>query len=243
MAGTAHIAADLVEGIDAARLPERIDVVVHLASSGSEPRGVFRVNAAATLDLLEAGMARGAQRFILASTGRVYGFRYVDSDEDTLPAPDNLYSQCKLMAEELVRFYRDQIGTTIFRLYMPYGAGQSTRLFADLVHRIREGRPVVLTNGGVPILNPIHIDDVLDVFDRALEQPGHALLNVGGSEVLSIRDMAEQIAGVLGVRPVFQEIQQPDGPSRLVGSIDRLRAWLGSGPKVTFADGVARSLR
>lgn len=240
--GTIHIPSDLVDGIDLARLPRRIDAVVHLATSQAGPRATFRVNSAATLDLLEAAASRGAGRFLLASTGGVYGWRYDDADEDTSPAPADLYSHCKLIAEELVRSYRDAMATTVLRLYMPYGADQSTRLFADLVRRVRDALPVVIAGEGVPILNPIHIDDLVEVFDRALERPGHALLNVGGREALSIRDMAEEIARALDRPAVFAHVERPEGPGRLVGRIDRLRAWLGHDPRVTFSEGVARSL-
>lgn len=240
--GTVHLACDLERGLAAARLPDRVDAVVHLATSQSEPASIFRVNAQATLDLLEAACPRGALRFILASTGTVYGWRDADSDEETPLAPRDLYGHAKVMAEELVRAHRDRLETTVLRLYMPYGAGQRGRLLADLVARVREGRPVQLVNGGAPVLNPIHIDDLVDVFDRALTAPGHALLNVGGVEALSIRDMADAIGRALGRQPVFEERLRPGEPTRLVGRIDRLRDWLGHGPRVTFATGVALSL-
>src|SRR5438132_3488675 len=73
--GTIHIAADLTERIERSRLPGRIDTVVHVATAQGLPRDVFGVNAAATLDLLEAAIPRGASRFVLVSTGGVYGSR------------------------------------------------------------------------------------------------------------------------------------------------------------------------
>ncbi len=240
--GTEHIACDLTRWLDTARLPTRFDAVVHLATNQADPSSIFRVNAQVTLELLEAACARGASRFVLASTGAVYGWRDADSDEDTPLAPQGLYAHCKVVAEELVRAHRDRIGTAILRLYMPYGAGQRDRLFADLVHRVREGRAVELTNGGAPILNPIHIDDVVEVFVRALEAPDHTLLNVGGTEALSIRQMAEAIGAALGIVPRFEEHERPGEPTRLVGRIERLAAWLGHLPRVTFATGVERSL-
>ncbi len=240
--GTVHLACDLERGLAVASLPDRVDIVVHLATSQSGPASIFRVNAQATLELLEAACARGARRFVLASTGTVYGWRDTDSDEETPLAPPDLYSHAKVMAEELVRAHRDRLETTVLRLYMPYGAGQRGRLLADLVARVREGRAVELVNGGAPVLNPIHIDDLLDVFDRALAVPGHALLNVGGTEALSVRDMAEAIGRALGRPPVFGERLRPGEPPRLVGRIDRLRDWLGQEPRVAFAAGLARSL-
>jgi nucleoside-diphosphate-sugar epimerase len=126
---------------------------------------------------------------------------------------------------------------------MPYGSGQRNRLFTDLVRRVREGRIVELVNGGAPIINPIHIDDVAEIFDRALDTPGHVLLNVGGTQALSIREMAEAIGGVLGASPRFEERTRPGEPVRLVGRIERLRLWLGHDPRIGFAAGVARSLR
>lgn len=241
--GATHISCDLTLGLDRARLPSRFDVVVHLATSQAATSAIFRVNTQATLELLEAAVVGGASRFILASTGTVYGWREADSDEDTPLAPRDLYSHSKVMAEELVRAHRDHLATDVLRLYMPYGAGQRDRLFADLVRRVRDGRVVELSNGGAPVLNPIHMDDLMEVFDHALQAPGHALLNVGGAEALSIRQMAETIGDSLGIAPRFEDRERPGEPTRLVGKIDRLCAWLGHGPRVSFAAGVARSLR
>lgn len=242
MPGTVHLACDLDQGLAVASLPDRVDIVVHLATSQSGPASTFRVNAQATLDLLEAACARGAQRFVLASSGSVYGWRDTDSDEDTPLAPRDFYGHTKVMAEEVVRAHRDRLETTVLRLYMPYGAGQHGRLLADLAARVRDGRTVEVVNGGAPVLNPIHIDDLLEVFDRALVAPGHALLNVGGTEALSIRDMAEAVGRALGRSPVFEERSWPGEPTRLVGRIDRLRDWLGHDPRVPFSAGLARSL-
>ena len=86
----------------------------------------------------------------------------------------------------------------ILRLVAPYGPGQRNRLVPGLISRVQEGRPVTLREGGRPRMNPIFVEDVAEVFAQASRTlppcpPASAAVNVGGDEVLSIREMGETI--------------------------------------------------
>ena len=105
----------------------------------------------------------------------------------------------------------------ILRLVAPYGPGQRNRLVPGLISRVQEGRPVTLREGGRPRMNPIFVEDVAEVFAQALQHPCHpapparAAVNVGGDEVLSIREMGETIGQACGREPVFEEAPSQRG--------------------------------
>ena len=77
--GVEWIEHDLVEPLADARLPDRIDAVIHLAQSRryrefpEGARDVFEVNTRSTFELLEYARRAGARSFVFASTGGVYG--------------------------------------------------------------------------------------------------------------------------------------------------------------------------
>src|SRR5262249_36379547 len=72
------IEADLGK-LDARRLPDRIDVIIHLAQANKSfpehANELLAVNAISTQHLLDYGRRAGAGQFVLASTGDVYGKR------------------------------------------------------------------------------------------------------------------------------------------------------------------------
>src|SRR5207237_1012147 len=97
----------------------------------------------------------------------------------------------KIAAERVVLAYAPYFGTTILRLFAPYGPRQTGRLVPGLISRVRSGQPVTLREGRGPRFSPLYVDHVVDVIALALESDGHQVLNAGGDEALSVGEMAE----------------------------------------------------
>jgi nucleoside-diphosphate-sugar epimerase len=189
-------------------LPE-VDAVVHLAQANvklpDEAALLFAVNAGSTVDLLDHARRCGAERFLYASTGTVYGFGDKPFRETDPPAGRDLYAVSKLNGELAVEAYRPFFSTFVARLWAPYGPGQHSRMIPRIVERVRAGEPVQVNDGGRPRMNPMYIDDVVRVFTAALELDGHHLVNVAGDEVAGIGDLARLIGDAVGREPVFEE--------------------------------------
>ena len=83
---------------------------------------------------------------------------------------------------------------------------------------------------GTPRREFLHVDDLgravvhlLDVYD----EPEH--INVGVSEDVSIRELAEIVADVVGFRgEIVQDTSRPDGTPRKLLDVSRVRALAGS---------------
>ena len=240
---------------DEQRLPGHVDAVLHLAQANvpfpDQAAELLAVNVASTQRLLDYARTAGAAVFLLASSGSVYGSGGDAGSapkpasaarpwrEDDTPQPDDYYGATKLAAEWLVRSYRAYFHTVILRLFAPYGPGQTGRLIPGLIGRVRDGRPVTLSRGARPHFNPLYVADLLPMIERALALQGTHVLNVGGDEVLSIRDMAETIGSVLGRAPLY-EPAPGEPPGDVVGDVRRMHALLQPAPLTPFATGIAK---
>ncbi len=243
--GVTWIAQDLRDSLSE-ELPEQVDAVIHLAQSRhyrefpERADDIFGINVQSTFRLLDYARKAGASRFVFASTGGLYA----PSDEDSLAEDDpvdplNFYLGSKYAAEVLVTKYQEHFTTILCRLFFVYGAGQpDTMLISSLVSRVARGEPIDLFGPDGLIVNPIYVSDVVRALSGALSLEGSQLLNVAGSEVLTLREVGEAIGGALGRAPLFDE-KPPREPTRLVGKIDRLTELLGS-PQVTFQEGIRR---
>jgi nucleoside-diphosphate-sugar epimerase len=237
------LVVDLAQPLVRGSLPAA-DAIVHLAQANVPfPDGaqeLFAVNAVSTLGMLEHARAIGATRFVFTSSASVYGFGDRPFAEDDEPAATDFYSVTKRTAERLVEAYNEHIGTTVLRLVAPYGPGQRARLIPALAQRVREGRPVTLNDGGRPRMNPIFVDDVVELIVRALGSDGHQLVNVAGDELASIRDLATLIGSAVGREPVFE---QGDGaPGDLVVENARMHDVFDLRSLVTLRDGLSRTV-
>ena len=237
-----EVVADLAGPLD--DLP-RADAVVHLAQANVRfPDGaaeLYAVNTVATQRLLDHARRSGASRFVLASTGSVYGFADAPLSEDDPVRAHDFYALTKVQAEELVAAYRDFFATAVLRLFVPYGPGQEGRMIPALAARVRDGRPVTLNGDGRPRSNPVYVGDVARVVLAALGRDGHVTVNVAGDEVVDIRQLAERIGAILGVEPRF-EPGSTDAPGDIVAATDRLHERFALRPLVSLDEGVRRTL-
>jgi nucleoside-diphosphate-sugar epimerase len=181
------------------------------------------------------------KRFILASTGSVYGYRTELAREDDPVAPYDPYSVSKVAAEQVVRLFRTHFATIILRLFFPYGPGQQERLIPTLVNRICRGEPVTLVNGGQPACQPMYIDDVIEVFQACLGLDESRVINVAGPETTDILGLAGMMGRLVGRAPVFNELSDPTKGSQLADT-SRMRNILGVTPSVGVARGLERTV-
>jgi nucleoside-diphosphate-sugar epimerase len=216
------------------------DAVVHLAQANvpfpEGARELYRVNTVATQELLEYARTVGAERFVYASSGSIYGLGEGAVSEDDSRRATDFYSVTKRNAEQLVEAYRAHFSTAILRPFAPYGPTQQGRLIPSLIRRVREGEPVTLNEGGRPRLTPIFVDDAVRVFAAALELGGHHVLNVAGDEAVGIDDLAGLIGEIVGRRPRFEP--GPGAAGDLLADNGRMHEVLAPGPLVPLAEGL-----
>lgn len=238
------LALDLTGPLDLAGLPERYDVLIHLAQSRrfrEFPEGaddMFRVNVAAPLALIDHAREAGARHFIHASTGGVYAPATDPLAEDAALAVDPpFYPATKLAIELLARGYARSLTVVALRYFFIYGPGQrEDMLVPRLIGNVRSKRPVAIRADGGLRINPVHAADAARATAAAMDLSDSAAINVAGPDVLSVRDICELVGRRLGIAPVY-EVQPGDGGA-LIGDTARMRRELVA-PRIAFAEGIA----
>ncbi|MDD5259609.1 MAG: NAD(P)-dependent oxidoreductase [bacterium] len=243
--------ADLTR-LNYSELPVSADAVYSLAQSDNfrdfpeKAEDIFNVNVRANLLLMQWARQAGVQKFILASSGGVYGDQastpFLEETPLSLAAPLGFYLSTKLCAEIIFQNYRQYFQTAvIMRPFFIYGPGQQNdMLIPRLIKSVKEGRPIYIQGTDGLKINPVYVADAVAGFSQALELTGNQIINLAGSDILTIRQISEIIGGIVGRKPVF-EIKNGQ-PIDYVGDIDQEKEKLALQP-TSFVDGIALTLK
>lgn len=164
------------------------------------------------------------------------------------------YAIAKIAALELGKMQRRQYGTDVVSL-MPtnlYGPGdnydlETSHVLPALLRKTHEaktqGSPQIqIWGSGRPRREFLHVDDLADATIHATRwYSGEEHLNVGTGRDISILELAELIAEIVGWDgELVLDSTMPDGTPRKLLDISRLRA-LGWEPSIGLADGIAQT--
>jgi nucleoside-diphosphate-sugar epimerase len=237
---------DLTQPLEEASLPSSVDGVIHLAQSRHYKQfperadDIFAVNVVGTFHLLEYARRAGATTFVFASTGGVYGARQEKLVETDPASPLDFYSTSKYIAELLVANYDLLFHTIVFRFFFVYGPGQKGMLIPNLLQKVRSGETVTIEGSGLRV-NPIHVGDVVRLFEPALALERSELLNVSGDEEVDLAKLVQVMGDAVGKAPVIEHVAGPRDGS-LVADNSRMKAVLGIEPRTSLAKGIASML-
>ena len=109
-----------------------------------------------------------------------------------------------------------------------------------LVRNILLDEAITLNGTEGIYLNPIYIGDVVAALMKALALKGHHLINIGGPQVLSLREICMMIGERLKRQPIFKHIEPGDG--HVVADVSKMKEMLGF-PQVAFPEGVVEVCR
>jgi UDP-glucose 4-epimerase len=265
LAGGPGAAAELVEADirDAQAMRDLVEragpeVVFHLAAqidvrkSTAEPAWDAHVNVLGTINLLQAALAAGVDRFVNASTGgAIYGEGQVlPAPEDHPQAPEAPYGQSKLCAEGYCDLFARLHGlsSVSLRYGNVYGPRQDplgeAGVIAIFCGRLLEGGRPTIFGSGEQTRDYVYVGDVVRANLAAAGSHATGAFNVGlgvQTSVLQLVDALREIADADGFEPEF-------APPRL-GEVQhiavdpaRARAELGWEAHVTLRDGLERTL-
>lgn len=164
-----------------------------------------------TRNVLDLAIASGASRFLLTSSGGVYGPQPSDMEripEEYLGMPDplnpnNAYSVAKRCAEHLCALYREQHGleTVIARCFAFVGQDLPLDVHFAVGNFIRDAitRPEIIVGGdGTPIRSYMDQRDLARWLTTLLVKgrPGEAY-NVGSDVAITIADLAHKVRDLI----------------------------------------------
>jgi nucleoside-diphosphate-sugar epimerase len=260
----AFIQDDLLSVQVAEKVVEGIDLVFHLAADHGG-RGYVDLHQAAcasnlALDgrLFLACKEAGVDKIVYASSGCVYpNFRQQNPNEelylteDMVGPPfdaDNMYGWAKLMGEMTLKAYVKDWGmkAASCRYFTVYGErGKEDHAVIAMIARAFAGQdPFEVWGNGEQIRNWTYVEDIVEGTVRAAEtiDDGTAV-NLGTMERTRVIEAVREILRYTDrtARIVFRP-DMPTGPMNRVAENGLARKIMGWQPKVSFFDGLHRTI-
>jgi nucleoside-diphosphate-sugar epimerase len=159
-------------------------------------------------------------------------------------SPDFTYGWSKLTGEYLAQFAEAEgVRTHIFRPFSGYGEDQALDYpFPSFIDRAkRKADPFDVWGDGLQTRDFVHIDDIVQTVNAAIDQDCREPLNIGTGRPTSFLELAALVTGQAGYSPEI--ITHPDKP---VGVFHRVsdpamsfQIWQ---PRITLEEGIRRAL-
>ncbi|WP_202412891.1 NAD-dependent epimerase/dehydratase family protein [Duganella lactea] len=257
-----HPAVTLLAGdcADLSQVHGQYDIVLHAAtdvvSPAADPLAVYHDIVNGTAQTLRLAERCGASRYLLTSSGAVYGAQppgLTHVDEHYAGAPDpalpnSAYGQGKRVAEWLLACQRQrqpQLQTRIARCFAfvgPYMALDAQFAIGNFIRDARNGDPIRIGGDGTPYRSYLYAADLAVWLLTVLVQGDHQPYNIGSDQQLSIAELAHQVNATLGGRATVEIARAPSGApaSYYVPAVQRARA-LGLRPYTSLGDAITRT--
>ena len=236
------------------------------------PADFLRDNLLIQNNVMEASRAAGVNRLLFLGSSSVYPRDAVQPISETalltgpLEATNRPYALAKIAGIEMCWSYNRQYGTQ-YLAAMPsnlYGLGdrfnpQNSHVLPALVRKTAEAietaaKAIEIWGSGTPRREFLYADDLAaaclflmnlpnESYQSLLAQDQPPLINIGTGEDVTIRELAETIADIMGFKgELLFDASKPDGTPRKVMDVRRIHA-LGWRPTVTLRDGIQRVVR
>ena len=238
---------------------EGVEVVFHQGALASVPRSIaepvisLETNIIGTQNVLLAAKDAGVRRVVYASSSSVYGDTPVLPKHEEMPtAPMSPYAVQKLTGELLCGVFTRIYGleTVALRYFNVFGPRQDpTSEYAAVIPRfltalLEKRRPIVFGDGE-QTRDFTYIENVVQANLLAATSSAAvgAAMNIGCGERISLNAVLQTAGELLGTH-VHAEYRDPrPGDVRdSLADISRARRLLDYRPKVTFREGLARTL-
>jgi len=205
---------------------------------------------AAGLSLLEAFVAAGGRRALLAGTCAEYDWSRAEaplSETETPLAPRGAYGRAKDSlrrgAEALAA--RSGLSVAWARLFFLFGPGEHPdRLVASVARAVLSGRTADCTEGR-QVRDYLLSTEAAEAVVAVLESGASGAINVGSGIPVSVRELIELVGAAAGGPELLRFGSIPsraDEPPRIVADVDRLGGEVGWQPRRTLEEAVAETV-
>jgi nucleoside-diphosphate-sugar epimerase len=222
-AGVETIVCDLLDRDAVALLPDAPNVIFMAGQkfgTSDAPATTWAMNT--IVPAICAERFRAA-RIVAFSTGNVYPLSPVSEGgarETDAVGPVGEYASSALGRERVLEFYSARNRTPVAIIRLNYAIDLRYGVLADIAQRIWRGEPVPLAMGHV---NVIWQGDASRIAIEALAQTATPpfIVNVTGTETLSVREVASAFSTALQKPVRFRGKERPDA---LLSNTDRMRS-------------------
>jgi GDP-L-fucose synthase len=228
-----------------------------IKANSTEPYDFLYDNLAMAANVIDGSHRAGVRKLLFLGSSCIYPKMAPQPirEESLLTGPlevtNEAYAIAKIAGIKLCDHARAQYGCD-FISAMPcnlYGTGdnfslENSHVLPALIRKMHEAKlrgdtSLRLWGTGTPLREFLHADDLAEACVLLLErysQAGH--INVGSGEELSIRQLADLIAQVVGFTGRLEfDPSMPDGTPRKLMDVSRIRA-LGWKPRIALTEGI-----
>lgn len=245
---------------------EKFDAVMHFAAfslvgeSMQNPSKYFVNNLANAINLADAAVQGGTERFVFSSTAATFGQpEKVPICENDRQVPINPYGESKLCFEKVLHWYSEIYGLRYAALRYFNAAGATeihgedhrpeSHLIPIILQTVRGKREKLMLYGddydtpdGSCIRDYIHILDLAQAHELALSAPRSGHYNLGTGNGLSVYEIIRAAESVTGKKVAYEVApRRPGDPARLIACSDLARKELNWQPKYESAGAIIES--
>jgi nucleoside-diphosphate-sugar epimerase len=238
--------------------------VIHAATEASaklneeNPALMFDTIMEGTRHVLEFSRACGARKFLLTSSGAVYGAQppditHLEEDyaEKIIPAAlTSAYGKGKLAAERFCTDFGRQHDIEIkiargFAFVGPHLPLDTHFAIGNFINDAFHGRTITISGDGTPYRSYLYAADLaIWLWTILFRAPSLRAYNVGSARELTIAELAAKVESVLGNRSGVKILRTPtpgQPPSRYVPSVRRAEEELGLRERVDLETAIKKT--
>jgi GDP-L-fucose synthase len=231
-----------------------------IAANSAYPADFIRDNLLIQTHVIDAAWRHGVRKLLFLGSSCIYPRAAPQPmrEEVLLSGPleptNEWYAVAKIAGIKLCQAYRRQYGFNAICL-MPtnlYGPGdnfdlQSSHVLPALIRKFHEARQqgmatVTVWGTGSPRREFLHVDDLADAAVFLMRHyDEEAIINVGTGEDLTIAELADLVARVVGFKgQIRYDRSKPDGTPRKLLDVSRLHA-LGWRHRIALEQGIRQT--
>ncbi len=245
-----YLKADLSTDDFIKELPEKIDVIIHLAQSNNYrnfpemAEDIFNVNIRSTQLLLHWSIKAGVKKFIFSSTGNVYKQQNKLLSESDLCEPNSYYGASKYAAEQIIKPYQKYFNVTLLRIFGVYGPGQKNMTVPNIINKVVTNEEISLANNEGLFFTPLYIDDCVLMIIQILKatfQAQNNVYNISGNEKVHLGILVEIISQITSVKPKIKVTE--DNTVYLMGDASSFLKEFNYKIKTPFIQGIEQTIK
>jgi UDP-glucose 4-epimerase len=205
---------------DLPRLDISPEAIYHLGIHSSSP--MYKKNPMLVGEAINGAIAvfelakKTGARVVYASTSSLYSGQTPPHREDMEVLVTDYYTEARFSMERLAELYRklfgvEAVGMRFFSVYGPHEAAkkQYANIVTQFLWEMMAGRAPVIYGDGSQTRDFIYVKDVVSALRLAMDSDYSGALNVGTGKSYSFNQVAEILAGELGLDIRAEHVDNP----------------------------------
>ena len=229
-----------------------------IGANSEQPAEFIYDNLMIQTNIIDAAYRHGVKKLVFLGSSCIYPkFPKMPITEDqlltgSLEGSNDAYAIAKIAGIKMCQAYRKQYGFNAISL-MPtnlYGPGdnfdlENSHVLPALIAKFHGSLEkskhweVALWGDGTPMREFLHVDDLAEAAVTCMQKyDSEEIINVGTGEDVTIKELAETIADVVGYKNDVKWLtDKPNGTPRKVLNVDKMKS-LGWEPKIGLREGI-----